>query len=454
MHRAQRLLSVRLRSGEEGYFLVMALILTAAVMVMAGGLAMLSTAALRAAQRNLDRARALYAAESGMNQAISAIVKEGGDPSGLADWKMLDQAISPSTTYSVWLLHEDTPCPARTVIAEGSSNGVTRRFRARIRLTTVPFPPGSPEVPTAGCEEDYADPSMAMRPIDEIVPPYGWSEWSNSISGEGPVYIKYDGTLYLTDTEVSIETIGEVNIFVKGDFQVGRNVSLTVSPGAKVNFYVYGNVVLGANKLGSFLIGSRLNVRTNDFVVFHVQKGLISYPGAAIDVSPFQRGQSEGAVVFLMSNAPADSSEPVVLGPQEGLVESAIRTGVCALLSLLSSWGLDVDPIRAWLCDEPATELAIYAPSRTVTMNSVRFSALSYSMDPNVLGSIVRREASPECLRNLDLGIPRLNRYIGQLTQECEPLPTVNYNPRLSSFELWERSRLVPGSWREERVTP
>lgn len=419
----------RLPRGEDGYFLVMTLIVTAAVMVIAGGLASLGTASLRATRSTLDRSKALYAAESGLNEALYRLHTGGVTPSALQPPHYLTGTLS-TGSYRVWLASTQPQCAgySYTLVAEGVSGDRTRRLR--VSTTRIAFPRALFETQCECTPQDVV-PSLTFEPADvACARAGGCADWprSNAIGGEGPVNILVDGDLEL-EGKVDIDVKGDVNVYVTGDLKlapsIGGELRLNVSGPSRVNFYVYGDVVLGrrisSSLLGSLLnlvrsllnLGSVLKVATNDWVVFNVQGGLTLWPGSRIRVSPAPRTDGpKGGVVFLFATDDEFSSRRVQLWPSEGLLE------------------LLLDSTPLW-------EMALWAPTREVDASSLHLdlrSLLQPLSSPAVSGAIVASQVKATCLLCLfgsDLG--------------------VTPNPRLQDFRFYY---LMPGSWGEERPAP
>ncbi|MBE3597305.1 MAG: pilus assembly PilX N-terminal domain-containing protein [Limnochordaceae bacterium] len=403
----------------------MALILTTAVMVMASGLALVSTASLRAAQHALDRARALYAAESGMNAAIHAV--ETG-AIGDAPWN----AEVPGW-YRVTVNGKDGErCPdiARTVYADGWSGSVHRRFSGRVRLITRPFPGEPNPLITGPCGADLVDPRLALKPIDELFPPDQQTSWPGRQQGNvfrsatpvtaPPGNSLVRGNLYLgPGTVVSVPPDSEVNLFITGDLLIDHDVTFDVSPRAKVNIYTYGSLYLGVNQFWALVLGSRLTVKSGEYVTFHVRDRLVTSAGSSIDVAPVE-GRT-GAAVFLVSDASADSIQ--ISSSDNILAEIIDWLGLC-------KW------IPSW-CPGPS-KMGVYAPTRQLTTVSVLW------MDPALKGALVNTAITSKCLRT----------GLEWLLGPCTPGYVLEYDDALGSFPFGRLSRLVPRSWREEPVAP
>ncbi|WP_324715630.1 pilus assembly PilX N-terminal domain-containing protein [Carboxydochorda subterranea] len=414
----------------------MALILTTAVMVMASGLALVSTASLRAARHALDRARALYAAESGMNVAIHAVETDaiGNDPwtAEVPGW------------YRVTVNGKDGErCPdiARTVYADGWSGSVHRRFSARLRLTTTPFP--REKVVTAGCEADYFDPLLTFKPIDQISPPHGWTRWpggSVTVPAGSHVDYRVDGPLYLgPGTTVTVSPDAAMNLFINGDLFVDDGVTLNVSAGAKVNFYTYGSIHLGANTLGSTVLGSKLNVNTSEYVVFHVQQALTTSPGSAIVVTR-PEGDETGGVVFVMSN---EGSGPATIYPYTSIIQMILDTLTNALKEAFPEFSIDLCKLFRPLCSPPS-QMAVYAPTRWITGVSLPWS------DPKVKGSLVGQAITDQC-NSFTVKV-----LIFTWTLGCGDSygMDVYADPTFKKFPFTNPSRMISGSWKEVQVVP
>ena len=398
----------RRAGGEGGYFLVLALAVTTILLVVASALAMVGTAALRSARVQTDRARALYAAESGLNHALQLLIGEAAgisqlssDDPNLEPWNVLAE----EQEYRFWVDTANPVCASYRLLADGRSGGRLRRLRvllsgeilftgALVDLSqpecagyrppevTVP-PPSSWPCPGAGCEvrvpgdsETFSGPGAYYVDGSWTVKRNGSIRFTGSIPPGEALDLVVDGNLTLMqDTLVDFGASGPINVYVNGDVDIKQNSRIASSPDAQVRLYVWGSLRVWQDAVWELAV--------QDWVIFRIHGGLEFMQDSAVRKAP---GYTQRAVVFLLS------------------------TGGSGEVSLFQDFDL---------------QAGIYAPTRTVSLYTNN-NPQPEQLYGAIVGSGVR------CLGAGGCG-------------------TLTYDEALRDFVLggWT---VVGGSWREERV--
>ncbi len=395
-------------NGEDGYFLVLALAVTTILLVIASGLAMMGTAALRAARIELDRARALYAAESGLHHALQLLIAQGAGISQLASanpnrepWSTLGEG----QEYRFWVDTANPVCASYRLLADGRSGERLRRVRvlvsgqilftgALVDLSqpecagyeppevTVP-PPSSWPCPGPGCVvrvpggvETFTGPGAYYVDGSWTVARNGSITFTGSIPPGEALNLVINGNLTLMQgTLVDFAASGPVNVYVNGDVDIKQNSRISSSPDARVRLYVWGSLRVWQSAAWEFAV--------QDWVIFSVRGGLEFMQDSSVSKAP---GYTQRAVVFLLSTSGSGD------------------------VSLFQDFDL---------------QAGIYAPTRTVTLHT------NNNPQPEQLyGAIVG--SGVQCLGAGGCG-------------------SLTYDEALRDFVLGSWS-VVGGSWREERV--
>ena len=393
---------------EDGYFLVLALAVTTILLVVASALAMVGTAALRAARVQLDRARALYAAESGLHHALQLLIGQGTGISQLASddpahqpWSELAQ----EQQYRFWVDTANPVCASYRLLADGQSGSRLRRVRVLVSgeilftgalvdlsqpecagydppevsvpsPSTWPCPGPGCEVRVPGNDETFTGPGAYYVDGSWTVARNGSMTFTGSIPPGQALNLVINGNLTLMqDTLVSFAASGPVNVYVNGNLDIKQNSRMSSSPDSQVRIYLWGNLRVWQDAAWEFAV--------QDWVIFRIRGGLEFMQDSSVRKAP---GYTQRAVVFLLSTSGSGD------------------------VSLYQDFDL---------------QAGIYAPTRTVVLRT-NDNPQPEQLYGAIVGSGVQCQGAGGC---------------GSLT----------YDEALRDFVLGGWS-IVEGSWREERI--
>lgn len=228
--------------SEAGFIFPFAIMAMMVLFTLALAVFTLSTGSMRGAKAWDERNAALYAAESGINEAIYRLMGAGQQPEEV-DWP-LEMNLDDRTSYSVVFEGSGSE---RFVVSTGISGNVQRAVRLMLEFTSTlisifppDVPPPSPIIATTAepdsvhYYEGYVDPDVSLpgwEPQGVERPPL------TSSTTLGPGTYWYESIDLRNNRSLTIN--GPATIYVTEDFNLNNNVSFNISNG--VTIYVSGN---------------------------------------------------------------------------------------------------------------------------------------------------------------------------------------------------------------------